>query len=95
MNKRQKEKKEKKNIIKDELIIDASGRRKIKIEIVDDCDLMTKENLDVLRKEFADISNDIKNTYYSSNATVERVEKRRFFDLLKLIGKMPNNKNTI
>lgn len=95
MNRRQKQKQEKKHITKDELIIDVSGRKKIRIELVDHYDIAKKDNLDELRKEFADISNDVKNTYYSSNAAVERVEKRRFFDLLKLLIKTPSNKNIV
>lgn len=95
MNRRQKQKQKKKYTTKDELIIDVSARKKIRIELADDGDSVSKANLDELRKEFADISNDVKNMYYSSNAIVERVEKRRFLDLIKLLKKMPRNKNAV
>lgn len=90
MNKRKKQKQEKKYGMKDSLIIDVSGRKKIRIEFVAEDDLSASANLDELRREFADISDDVKNTYYSSNATVERVERRSFFDLMKLLRKIPS-----
>ena len=88
MNKRQRQKQEKKQKVDQNFIIDVSRRKTIRIEQVDTDKITMKTNLKEARKEFADISDDIKKTYYNSNVVVERVEKRNFFDLLKLFIKV-------
>lgn len=88
MNKRQRQKQEKKQKVDQNFIIDVSRRKTIRIEQVDTDKLTMESNLKEARKEFADISDDIKKTYYNSNVVVERVEKRNFFDLLKLFIKV-------
>lgn len=82
MNKRKKGKNRKKNL-EDALIIDASGKREIEIIYVEDW--QPDVRLSGLKNEFAQIEENIKNTYYSNNATVKRVENRSFLDLLKIL----------
>lgn len=88
MNKRQRQKQEKKQKVNQNFIIDVSRRKSIRIEQFDIDKLTMETNLEEARKEFADISDDIKKAYYNTNVVVERVEKRNFFDLLKLFIKV-------
>ncbi len=81
MNKRMKNKKNKKIIdASEQLIIDVSKRSNIQIKEMP----CYGEDLERLRKELDEISKIIEETYYSSSSAIDRVQKRNFFDLFKI-----------
>lgn len=84
MNNRKRQK-NKKKIIKDDLIVDVSGKREIQIIAENNEKAVVEIELKILKKEFDEIEKNIKSMYYDNNAIVDRVESRNFFDLLKLV----------
>lgn len=85
MNNRKRQKNNKKKIIKDDLIVDVSGKREIQIIAENNEKAVVEIELKILKKEFDEIEKNIKSMYYDNNAIVDRVESRNFFDLLKLV----------
>lgn len=63
-------------------LVDMSRRKNLTIEY-DDFDISNNEETSFLLEEMRSQRLQVKNEYYSSNASIDRINQRNFWDILK------------
>lgn len=73
-------------------LVDMSRRKKLTIEY-DDFNISNNEETSLLLEEMQTQRLQVKNEYYSSNASIDRINQRNFWDILK--AKYSRNKQRV